>query len=107
MKAGLYASFFDHIADTPGEATTLGARAELIEKTEAVITESGWTQAKAAARCGVTQPRFNDLLCAQGSRSPLDALGNIATALGRQVRDEMDAAQVVPGYFASSGFLAK
>lgn len=87
-----YASVWDAIADTPEEAANLRARAELMEKIEAIITEAGWTQAEAARRCGVTQPRMNDLLRGRISRFSLDALVNIATALGRRVRVEMDAA---------------
>jgi predicted XRE-type DNA-binding protein len=87
-----FASVWDAIADTPEEAANLRARAELMEKIEAIVTESGWTQTEAAARCGVTQPRINDLLRGRVSRFSLDALVNIATALGRRIRVEMDAA---------------
>jgi predicted XRE-type DNA-binding protein len=92
MKSERYASVWDAIADTPEEAANLRARSESMEKIEAIVTESGWIQAEAAARCGVTQPRMNDLLRGRVSRFSLDALVNIATALGRRVRVEMDAA---------------
>ena len=51
-----------------------------------------WTPAEAASRCGVTQPRINDLLRGRVSRFSLDALVNIATALGCRVRVDLDAA---------------
>ncbi|MGH9904514.1 MAG: XRE family transcriptional regulator, partial [Pyrinomonadaceae bacterium] len=41
---------------------------------------------------GVTQPRMNDLLRGRVSRFSLDALVNIATAIGRRVRIELEAA---------------
>jgi predicted XRE-type DNA-binding protein len=91
-KIERYASVWDAISDTPEEAANLRARAELMHKIEAIVKESGWTQAEAAGRCGVTQPRMNDLLRGRVSRFSLDALVNIATALGRRVRVEMDAA---------------
>jgi predicted XRE-type DNA-binding protein len=47
---------------------------------------------EAAERCGVTQPRINDLLRGRVSRFSLDALVNIATALGRRVSVELEAA---------------
>ena len=47
---------------------------------------------RAAERCGVTQPRINELLRGRVSRFSLDALVNIATALGRRVRVEVEAA---------------
>ena len=91
-KVERYANVWDAIADTPEEAANLTARAELMEKIEAIITEARWTQTEAARRCSVTQPRMNDLLRGRVSRFSLDALVNIATALGRRVRVEMDAA---------------
>jgi predicted XRE-type DNA-binding protein len=87
-----YASVWDAVADTPEEAANLRARAELMHKIEAIVRESGWTQTEAAQRCGVTQPRMNDLLRGRVSRFSLDALVNIATALGRRVRMELEAA---------------
>ncbi|KAB2868683.1 MAG: hypothetical protein F9K36_17810 [Burkholderiaceae bacterium] len=40
----------------------------------------------------VAQPRINDLPCGRVSRLSLDALVNIATALGRRVNFELAAA---------------
>ncbi len=50
------------------------------------------TQADAAKHCGVTQPRINDLLRGRISRFSLDALVNIAAALGKRVHIELEAA---------------
>jgi predicted XRE-type DNA-binding protein len=58
----------------------------------AIVKDSGWTQTEAASRCGVTQPRMNDLLRGRVSRFSLDALVNIATAMGYRVHIELDAA---------------
>jgi predicted XRE-type DNA-binding protein len=87
-----YASVWDAIADTPEEAVNLRVRAELMDQITAVIKESGWTQADAAGHCGVTQPRINDLLRGRISRFSLDALVNIAAALGRRVHIALEAA---------------
>lgn len=57
-----------------------------------LIEERGWTQAAAAERCGITQPRMNDLLRGRISRFSLDALVNVAFALGQQVRIDLQAA---------------
>jgi predicted XRE-type DNA-binding protein len=70
----------------------LGARAELMQKIGARLKKHDWTQAEASSRCGVTQPRINDLLRGRVSRFSLDALVNIATALGWRVRVDLDAA---------------
>jgi len=87
-----YDSVWDAISDTPEQAANLRARAELMQKIAAIVKESGWTQAEAARHCGVTQPRMNDLLRGRVSRFSLDALVNLATALGRRVRVELEAA---------------
>lgn len=85
-------SVWDAVADTPAEATNLRLRAELMQRIGAIVQERGWTQAEAASRCGVTQPRMNDLLRGRVSRFSLDALVNFATALGQRVHLEVDAA---------------
>lgn len=91
-KSETYASVWDAIADTPGQAANLRSRAELMQKIEAHVKQHGWTQAEAASHCGVTQPRINDLLRGRVSRFSLDALVNIATALGCRVRFDLEAA---------------
>jgi len=63
-----YASVWDAIADTPEQAANLRARAELMQKIAARLKSYGWTQDEAARRCGVTQPRINDLLRGRVSR---------------------------------------
>jgi predicted XRE-type DNA-binding protein len=55
----------------------------------AIVEEIHWTQTEAAQRCGVTQPRMNDLLLGRVSRFSLDALVNITTAMGREVHFEL------------------
>lgn len=87
-----YASVWDALADTAGEAANLKVRAALMRKIAALIEESGLTQAKAAEQCGISQPRINDLLRGRISRFSLDALVNIAASLGQQVQVELEAA---------------
>lgn len=91
-KVETYASVWDALADTPEQAANLRARAELMQQIAAVVKESGWTQTEAAERCGVTQPRMNDLLRGRVSRFSLDALVNIATAIGRRVHVTLEVA---------------
>ncbi len=91
-KKESYASVWDALADTPEEAANLRARAELMQQIAAIVAENDWTQVEAAKNCGVTQPRINDLLRGRVSRFSLDALVNIATAIGRRVHVELEAA---------------
>lgn len=82
---------WDAIADTPQQAANLKTRAELMQQIVAIIKANDWKQADAAAHCGVTQPRINNLLRGRVSRFSLDALVNIATALGRRVHVALES----------------
>jgi predicted XRE-type DNA-binding protein len=67
-------------------------RSDLMRHISRLIQANEWTQAEAAKRCGVTQPRINDLLRGRISRFSIDALVNIAAALGRRVRVSLEDA---------------
>lgn len=88
MTVETYASVWDALADSPEQAANLRARAELMHAIAQHVRRHGWTQAEAARRCGVTQPRMNDLLRGRMSRFSLDALINMATAAGLRVHIE-------------------
>ncbi len=91
-----FKSVWDALADTPEEAANLRARAGLMRQITEVIEANGWTQMEAGAQCGVTQPRINDLLRGRISRFSLDALVNMAAALGRPVRVELQPLKPKP-----------
>ena len=91
-KSETFSSVWDALADTPEQAANLRARAELMQQIAAIVKESKWTQVEAAARCGITQPRMSDLLRGRVSRFSLDALVNVATAIGRRVHLELEVA---------------
>jgi len=85
-------SVWEALGFSPNEAANLQARAVLMRQIEGIIKEAGWTQAAAAKRCGVSQPRINDLLRGRIDKFSIDALVNMATALGRRVDFELKAA---------------
>lgn len=87
-----YASVWDAIETDPRQAQNLRLRSALMIGVSEHVRRKGWTQSVAAAQCGVSQPRINDLLRGRISRFSLDALVNIATALGLQIRLEVEAA---------------
>jgi predicted XRE-type DNA-binding protein len=91
-RANKLASVWDAIADTPEEAASLKLRAELMEQIATLVEKKGWTQTQAAKQCGISQPRMNDLLRGKISKFSLDALVDVATALGCRVRMELKAA---------------
>ena len=87
-----YNSVWDALSDNAAQAANRKARAELMRALQARVRASGWTQVEAARRCGITQPRMNDLLRGRISRFSLDALVNIAAASGREVRIALEMA---------------
>ena len=91
-KQQVFDNVWDAIADSPEEAANLELRFKLMERIAGIIKQNRWTQAEAAKRCGVTQPRVNDLLRGRIARFSLDALVNIAAALGRKVKIQLAAA---------------
>ena len=91
-KPERFASVWDALADSAEEAANLKVRAELMRKIAALVQDKGWTQAVAAEQCVISQPRINDLLRGRIGRFSLDALVNIAAALGQQVHVELEAA---------------
>jgi predicted XRE-type DNA-binding protein len=92
LKFEEFKNVWDALTDTPEEAANLTLRSDLMMKIEKIIKKNRWTQAEAAKRCGVTQPRINDLLRGRIARFSLDALVNIASALGRKVRLRLEDA---------------
>jgi predicted XRE-type DNA-binding protein len=86
MEVQTFASVWDAISDTPAEAANMKARSELMMALEDVIAAWGLTQAEAAKRLGITQPRLNDLLKGRIGRFSLDALMNLAVGAGLDVR---------------------
>ena len=92
VKFEQFENVWDAVAESTEEAANLRLRSELMDQIEAVIKKNRWTQAEAARRCGISQPRINDLLRGRISRFSLDALVNIAAALGRRVKVQLEAA---------------
>jgi predicted XRE-type DNA-binding protein len=87
-----FESVWDALEDTPAEAEAMRMRSSLmIAIGEAV---SGWhvTQAEAARRLGVTQPRLNDLLRGRIDKFSLDALVALAARAGLAVHLEITLA---------------
>jgi len=76
---------FDAIADTEGETLNLKLRASLITEVIDQIEAEKWTQAEAAERLGITQPRVSDLFRGKLSRFSLDALVNMLAVMGKSV----------------------
>jgi predicted XRE-type DNA-binding protein len=68
------------------EAENLKLRSELMMRIEEFYRKSGMTQASAARALGLTQPRLNALLKGRIGLFSLDALVNVASRAGLNVR---------------------
>jgi len=77
---------FRDMGFSKAEAENLRLRSELMRQIDAYYRESGMTQAAAAKALGLTQPRLNALLKGKLSQFSLDALVNIASNAGMNVR---------------------
>jgi predicted XRE-type DNA-binding protein len=76
-----------------GEARNLALRSELMIRIEEFVENSGLTQAGAATRLGLTQPRLNALLRGKLEQFSLDALVNTATRAGLRVELRVTSAR--------------
>lgn len=88
----VFASVWDALEETPATAANLRLRSEVLIALQGTV--AGWsvTQAEAARRLGVTQPRLNDLLRGRLDKFSLDALVLLAAKGGLAVRLEITAA---------------
>jgi predicted XRE-type DNA-binding protein len=85
MSDESFASVWDAIEDTPEEAENMRIRSTLMMALEKQIRAKSWTQAEAAQRLGVTQPRVSDLLRGKINLFALDSLVNMIVAAGLSV----------------------
>jgi predicted XRE-type DNA-binding protein len=78
-------SIWDVLEDSPTEAETMKLRSKLMMALEQHIKAKNWTQAEAARRLGVTQPRISDLKRGKIDLFALDGLVQMALAAGLTV----------------------
>ena len=86
MEAQSFDSVWDAIEDTPEEAANMRLRSQLLTAVEQEVRSWDLTQAKAAERLGVTQPRLNDLLRGKIAKFSLDALVDLSARAGLAVK---------------------
>ena len=91
MERQSFDSVWDALENTPAEAANLKMRSSLLIAIEQQVRSWNLTQAEAARRMGITQPRLNDLLRGKITNFSLDTLINLATQAGLAVR--IDIAQ--------------
>jgi predicted XRE-type DNA-binding protein len=82
MKRQRFKNVWEALEDDPAVVANLTARSKLMIAIEDTV--KGWkiTQAAAAKRLGLTQPRLSDLLRGRIDKFSLDALLNLAQKAG-------------------------
>ena len=66
----------------PAEAKVMALRAEVMIRMEQHLKAEGWTQAEAAKRLGITQPRVSRLIKGKWQDFSLDMLLTLAARAG-------------------------
>jgi predicted XRE-type DNA-binding protein len=86
LKREKFTSVWDALEDDPTVAANLGMRSDLLIALQQKIAAWKVTQAEAARRLAITQPRLNDLLRGRIGKFSLDALINLANRAELRVR---------------------
>jgi predicted XRE-type DNA-binding protein len=86
MERQSFSNVWDALENTPAEAASMTMRSNLLIAIEQRVRSWHVTQAEAARRLGITQPRLNDLLRGRITNFSLDALINLAVQAGLKVR---------------------
>jgi predicted XRE-type DNA-binding protein len=80
-----FANVWDALTDSPEEAAAMTARSELMLAIKRVVADWDVTQANAARRLGISQPRLNDLLKGRIDKFSVEALLILARKAGLKV----------------------
>jgi predicted XRE-type DNA-binding protein len=88
-KTRTFANVWDAIEDSPEEAATMTMRSDVMIAITDRVRSWNTTQARAARRLGITQPRLNDLLKGKINKFSLDTLTTLATRAGLKVKVEV------------------
>jgi len=86
MKARTFANVWDALEDNPEEAANMTMRSEVMIAIGRSVRGWNTTQARAARRLGITQPRLNDLLHGKINKFSLDTLLTLAMRAGLKVK---------------------
>ena len=86
MERQAFDNVWDAIEDTPAAAANMTMRSDLLIALRNAVEGWGVTQADAARRLGVTQPRLNDVLRGRISNFSLVSLFSLAEKAGLSVR---------------------
>jgi predicted XRE-type DNA-binding protein len=92
MKTQTFANVWDALEDSPEDAATMMMRSNIMGIINTTVCSWNTTQAQAARRLGITQPRLNDILKGKISKFSLDTLLTLATRAGLKVKIDVRTA---------------
>jgi predicted XRE-type DNA-binding protein len=91
-KTQTFANVWDALENSPEEAATMTMRSNVMIAINKKVHGWNTTQARAARRLGITQPRLNDLLQGKINKFSLDTLLTLATRAGLKVKIDIRSA---------------
>jgi predicted XRE-type DNA-binding protein len=91
-KPRTFSNVWDAIEDNPEDAATMTMRSNVMIAINEKVRSWATTQARAARRLGITQPRLNDLLHGKINKFSLDTLLTLATRAGLKVKIDVRSA---------------
>ncbi|HXW24245.1 MAG TPA: XRE family transcriptional regulator [Xanthobacteraceae bacterium] len=92
MKARTFANVWDALEGNREDAATMTMRSNVMTAITSAVRGWNTTQARAARRLGITQPRLNDLLHGKINKFSLDTLLTLATRAGLKVKIDVRSA---------------
>jgi predicted XRE-type DNA-binding protein len=91
-KTRTFANVWDALEHNPADAATMTMRSNVMIAINDKVRSWNTTQAQAARRLAITQPRLNDLLHGKINNFSLDALMTLATRAGLKVKIDVRSA---------------
>lgn len=92
MARQSFGNVWDALENTPAAAASMTMRSNLLIAIDQRVRSWKTTQAAAASRLGITQPRLNDLLRGKIDKFSLDTLIDIASKADLKVRMQISRA---------------
>ena len=91
-KPQSFANVWDALEENPEDAAMMTMRSDVMIAIKEAVRGWSMTQARAARRLGITQPRLNDLLHGKINKFSLDTLLTLATRAGLKVKIDVRSA---------------
>ena len=91
-KPKIFTNVWDALENSPEEAAAMTMRSNVLAAVSDAVRDWNTTQADAARRLRITQPRLNDLLRGKINKFSLDTLLVLPTRAGLKIKIEIGVA---------------